>query len=84
MSAHGVYIEAYLVLTDLQLRNMTTMMMSQTALNAVSFKSAVGSRQAFLLSRAPVATPARQLRVLAAKIPGLKSKNNIAKVRGSV
>ena len=60
------------------------MMMSQTAMNAVSFKSAVGSRQTFLPSRAPVATPARQLRVLAAKIPGLKNKNNIAKVRGRV
>ena len=68
----------------LQLSSMTTMMMSQAALNAVTFKSAVGSRQAFLPCRAPVATPARQLRVLAAKIPGLKSKNNIAKVMGSV
>ena len=60
------------------------MMLSQTALTAVSFKSAVGSRQAFLPARAPVASPARQLRVLAAKIPGLKNKNNIAKVRGSI
>ena len=60
---------------------MTTMMMSQTLPTAMSFKSSLGSRQAFLPARA--ATPARQLvRVLAARGPNLKSKNNIAKVNG--
>jgi hypothetical protein len=45
----------------------------------VSFKAAIGSRQAFLPARAPMATPARQMRVMA-KGPRLGQKNNIAKV----
>lgn len=48
-------------------------MVSLTVPAAVSF---IGSRQAFLPARAPMATPARQMRVLAAK----GTKNNIAKV----
>jgi len=60
---------------------MSASLMSRSIPSAVSFKSSVGSRQAFLPARAPVATPARQLRVLAARGPNLKSKNDIAKVK---
>ena len=47
---------------------------------SMSFKASIGSRQAFLPARAPVAARVRQVHVVAAKIPGLKNKNNIAKV----
>jgi len=57
----------------------TTMMTSRTT-PSMSFKASIGSRQAFLPARAPVAGRIRQA-VVAAKIPGLKNKNNIAKVK---
>jgi len=62
---------------------MAAAMLSQTVPAAVSFKAAIGSRQAFLPARAPMATPARQMRVMA-KGPRLGQKNNIAKMNNKV
>lgn len=54
--------------------------MTSVSTPSMSFKASIGSRQVFLPARAPVAARVRQVHVVAAKIPGLKNKNNIAKV----